>query len=142
MKRHIIALTAAIAVLTSCEKDDKKEIEKPKTKSEILMDRPWDIDYLHTKTTMGGTVIFDETDTIGGTAQFKANKVLVASIPGEGSETSTWEIVGDSLFIDDEGMYIEKLTDKQFIFSTEETGSIPDSLPLPFTVHLQFELNR
>lgn len=143
MKKHIIALAAAIAVLTSCEKDDKKtQNPAPKTKAEILTDREWDIDYFYTKTTMGGAVVYEDTDTINGTALFKANKQLVATTPGEGTETSSWEIVGDSITIDDQTMYIEKLDDKQFIFSTEESSSIPDSIPVPFTIYMRFTLNR
>lgn len=143
MKKQILVMTAALALtLTSCEKDEKKEVEPPKAKSrtEILTDREWDVKYIYSKTTMGDTVAFEDTDTINGTALFKANKELVSSTLETGLETGTWDLIGDSIYLDDQAMYIEELTDTRFVMSNTLLEMELDSIS--FSVFLQFTLTR
>lgn len=143
MKKQFLALTTCLAVLTSCEKDEKEVVTtSPKTKSEIVMNRAWDIDYLYTRTLVADTLAYEDTDTINGIAEFKANKVLESLIPGMPLETSTWEIIGDSIYLDGLGMYIEKLNDKEFVFSREDSDVVPDSIQAPYNVLMRFSLSR
>ncbi len=116
MKKQIMILTAALLVgMTSCEKDEKTKqvVNKPKTKTELLTQKVWDLNQVHVTTKAGSFILLDENFPMVGTVEFKANKTGESITPEEGKVPFTWDLKGDSLFVDGEGQLILKLTDKE-----------------------------
>ncbi len=127
MKKQIIALSTLLVLgLSSCKKDKNDLVEsKPKTKTEILTDRDWDLNYIRTTTTMADTIAFDEKEHLNGKVTFTTNKQMISNIPGEGIDTVTYELKGDSLLFEDHGFLIEELTDKKLIMANEVEAEVP-----------------
>ena len=128
MKKQIILLATVLATgLTACEKDhnQKNEVEKPQSKEEMLTSDTWDVLSMRTVTTVNKSVVFDETNLINGRAEFKADRTVVASAPGEPTEVSSWNLIGDTLYIDSLAHHVDEISNKKLWLELEETENIP-----------------
>lgn len=122
MKKQIITITAALLVgLSSCTKDEKtKETGNPKTKAELLVQGAWEMEKSHVTTTAGGQVIFDVDYPMSGTVEFKADHSGITKITGESPESFNWDLKGDSLYVDGEALFIQKLNATRLEVIAEE----------------------
>lgn len=134
-------LAAALLVgLTSCEKDDKLSNGKPLSKAEQLTQNPWNLEKTHTTTKANGQVIFNESFPMTGTVTFKNDNTGVSVTPEDGTENFTWMLKGDSLIIDGESAYLQKLTSKKM--ELQQSFTETDSAFGEIKVDIVMSLNR
>lgn len=128
MKKQIIALsTALLVVFTACEKDEQTTPEPPKvkTKTELLTEAIWDINYSRTVASINDSILFDETDYMIGTADFRLDNTVISTLDGEPDDTSGWSLNGDILVIDDMPFDIVELTSTNLNLMLTESEVLP-----------------
>ncbi len=125
MKKQVLTIAATLLVGFSACKKEEKLTPAPKTKTDLLTQAIWTMDETHIVTKTNGVVTFDEKTMDQGTLLFKTDKT------GEGNDEDgnfqfTWRLKGDSLYVDDEGVLITKLTETAL--EVEARFNEPDSL--------------
>ncbi len=113
-----------LGTCTSCAK--QKEAEEAQTKTELLVTNSWDIYKVHQTVWINDSLVFDESESLNSSANFKSNKTVLISTPGEGSESLSWGLFNNQLVIGPDVYNIETLSSAELIVSKTETEEDPD----------------
>ena len=124
MKKQILIFgIALLGAMTSCKKDEQSP--EPKTAKEILTEGEWLVEYIESRVYLEDSLLDIDTETIGAFARFYPDNYVIARIPGEPADTSSYILKDNSLWIDDIKNDITTLTEEEFIFTFSEVDQTP-----------------
>lgn len=112
--KKLSSLVVAIAMLglASCKKDEKQQNPASKSRATLLTQSTWNAESMRTVTKLNGFTVIDSTASMTGTIKFYTNNIVVGEIDGEPADTSSYQLNGDTITIDDMNYYIHLLTEK------------------------------
>lgn len=124
MKKQILIFgMALLGAMTSCKKEEQSP--EPKSAKEILTEGEWLVEYIESRVYLGDSLVDIDTETIGAYARFYPENYVIARIPGEPADTSSYILQGNTLWIDDIKNDITTFTEEEIIFTFSEVDQTP-----------------
>lgn len=139
-KNQLYALMAlTFTLLLSCSKE-KKDQQSPVTTTDRITSTSWELSRIENEGYHNDSLISRKLEFPAAQVDFRSSGLVLATLPGEPTDSAYWFLRNDSLILDEVKHEIILLDDSEFIFRHSETDTLSNGDLSHF--HITFNLEK